>query len=73
MTKNTRQKTASQDYYNNYKYGNSTNNRNTNSNSTSNNNATMVACNVCQLYIPENESYMQNGIYYCTKEHANQK
>lgn len=33
----------------------------------------MVRCEICQLHVPENEALQQNGKYYCSQKHLNQK
>lgn len=33
----------------------------------------MVRCKVCQLHIPENEALHQDGDFFCSQEHLNNK
>ncbi|MDH5259470.1 MAG: metallothionein [Gammaproteobacteria bacterium] len=33
----------------------------------------MVACDICQLHIPENEALQKDGKYYCSQEHLEHK
>jgi len=33
----------------------------------------IVACDVCQLHIPENEALQKDGKFYCSQEHLDHK
>lgn len=33
----------------------------------------MVACDICQLHIPENEALQRDGKFYCSQKHLNQQ
>lgn len=30
----------------------------------------MVSCKVCGVHLPESESILKQGVYYCSKEHS---
>ena len=33
----------------------------------------MVACDICQLHIPEDEALQKDGKFYCSQEHLENK
>jgi len=37
--------------------------------STTSQNATMVRCEYCGLYLPEEEAYSSNQVYFCCEKH----